>query len=134
LSVIDKKAMRKIAAAVAYISVCFALVQAPFNHVHAAGAADRHMAETHAGGLALHIHVGSPDSGMESLGASARALAWFRFEVQPPVHLDVDLDVTLLDAPARAPQARPRWVAEPVQRLHDPPESRPVSPRAPPSC
>ncbi|MBI1357007.1 MAG: hypothetical protein GC160_21925 [Acidobacteria bacterium] len=124
------------AAAVAYFSICLALVQAPFNHIHAAGAADRHMAETHAGGLAFHMHLGGNQngSGMGALGLSVRALAWFRFEVKAPVNLDVDLSESAVAL--AEPNQRPEWswVAAPESRLHDPPEGLRLVPRGPPSC
>ncbi len=79
--------MRALGIAVLSLGVCLAYVQTPFTHVHAAGAATDHVARTHAGNLAFHIHLGQGQTGasLSDPGASQRSTNWYRFEVKNPV-------------------------------------------------
>lgn len=128
--------MRSLGIAVLSLGICLAYVQSPFTHVHAAGSASEHVAETHAGNLAFHIHLGQGQTGsnLNDLGESQRSTNWYRFEVKKPVAWGIaalDAGLALLD-PTEVSQ-RSSWI-ERTDRLHDPPEGRPSAPRAPPSC
>lgn len=128
--------MRSFGIAVLTLGICLAYVQSPFTHVHAAGSATEHVARTHAGNLAFHIHLGQGQNGasLSDPGASQRSTNWYRFEVKEPVVWSVaplEAGLALLDAAQAAEQSY--WIEEPG-RLHDPPEARPSAPRAPPSC
>jgi len=128
--------MRPFGIAVLTLGICLAYVQSPFTHVHAAGAASEHVARTHAGNLAFHIHLGQGQNGasLSDLGESQRSTNWYRFETKKPVAWSIaplEAGLTLLD-PAEFSESV-YWVEEP-DRLHDPPEARPSAPRAPPSC
>jgi hypothetical protein len=128
--------MRRIGIAVLSLGICLAYVQAPFTHVHAAGQAEEHIAATHAGNLAFHIHLGQGRTGasLSDPGESQRSTNWYRFEVERPIAWSgapaVD-SFTLIDPALRSEYSSPN---EPSDRLHYPPEGRPSAPRAPPSC
>ena len=73
--------MNGLAGIIAIASLSSAFLFAPFHHIHEPGRADRHIAEHHSSGLALHIHIpgaSSSDSSWQAADESARLLNWFR--------------------------------------------------------
>lgn len=131
-----KAIVRGIGIAVLSLGICLAYVQAPFTHVHAAGRAEEHIAQEHAGSLAFHIHLGQGQSGasFSDPGESSRLLNWYRFEVKKPASFAVAPAVSFVTLVAPPRLAGFAFAVDPSDRLHDPPEGRPSAPRAPPSC
>ena len=73
--------VRGFAGLVTTVSIAGALLFAPFQHIHEPGRADRHVAEHHSKGLALHIHIpgsSNGDASWQLADESARLLKWFR--------------------------------------------------------
>jgi len=64
------------------LALSLAFLQAPFLHVHEAGRAERHVADSHKG-LILHFHLPGQHQGLSlesEAGESARSLDWFKLK------------------------------------------------------
>ena len=128
--------MRSYLALVVAFGICVSYWQAPFTHVHAAGAAEEHSAKEHAGSLAFHIHLGQGTEGATwvDLSESSRSTNWYRFEVQELVGWSVEPAPAGFVLIGPSLSAKSSVFVDYQDRLHDPPEARPAAPRAPPSC
>ncbi len=126
--------VRGVAGLVVIASLGGAFLFAPFQHIHEPGRADRHVAEHHSSGLALHIHIpgsSNTDASWQAADESARLLKLFRAKEAKSFTFEAaTLTAVAAIAPARAVELGIRWTDITVGE--SPPLVRP-SPRGPPA-
>jgi hypothetical protein len=116
------------------------LQQAPFLHVHEKGHAAHHVTEQHSHGTSAHAHLvhhparwndkGIPAAGSVDASESAIGVSFFQSEIaRAPIPLLATRAYALIEHRAmsdvRVPRQRPR--------IHDPPVTARLIPRAPPA-
>ena len=125
--------------------LCSALLvafgQAPGYHIHREGHAEDHVSSKHRRGWVDHTHVAALPDGAHDKQHAAQVeantdvsgvvdLNWFQIERQAPVVLDCPLTTTV---ELTLPDSSELLVSPDWPRIHDPPFSVSLIPRAPPA-
>jgi hypothetical protein len=115
--------------------------QAPAYHIHREGHDEQHVSSEHRRGWVTHAHVAGLSSVAHDKHHAPRVesgedvsgvvdLNWFQIERQAPVVLDRSLTTTV---ELTLPDSPELLVSPERPRIHDPPLSASLIPRAPPA-